>query len=110
MPIVEHLSRLGPEQLRLLKVIAALPIETRTATSGALNFSAPGIWIDKIVAALQSQPKFWEGNLNLDLEMNLLESLNVVQKVQTMGFQQVAYLLTPLGRHACGFINSAGIQ
>jgi hypothetical protein len=109
LSVFEHLSRLSPEQLRLLKAVTQTAAATRTATTGAITQTLNAIWEDDVVKTLTTAPQFWTGNLNLPLELGVLESLNVVRQVFASGFNTPAYAVTPLGNHAVTYLTAAGI-
>lgn len=109
LSIFEHLSRLSPEQLRLLQTILRTPLNTRTSSGATITYTVSAIWIDDIVKSLNSRPHFWQGNLDLSLELDVLESLNVIRQIAASGFEQPAYSVTPLGKLAATYVDAAGI-
>lgn len=106
---LEHLSRLSPTQIRLLKVVAGVTARTKTISGVTISQTVTAVWTEDIKAALQSAPPFWEGSLQLVLELEVLESLNTLRRVGLFGGSDQAYALTALGRHAAGFVQAAGI-
>lgn len=109
LSVLEHLSRLSHTQILLLKVIGGTPAKKRTVAGGDINQTATAIWLSDIVAALKAGAKFWPGQLNVIEELEVLESLNVIRRVQLMGPAEMAYLLTGLGRRAAAFARTAGL-
>ena len=67
------------------------------------------VWTEDVKAALQAAPPFWEGSLNLSLELEVLESLNTIRRVGVIGLGDPAYALTAFGRHAVGFVAAANL-
>jgi hypothetical protein len=106
---LEHLSRLSPIQIRLLKVVAGVPTRTKTISGGSISQTVTAVWTEDVKTALQSGHSFWEGALNLVLELEVLESLNTLRRVGMFGGSDQPYALTALGRHAAGFVQAAGL-
>lgn len=107
--VVEHLSRLSHVQIKLLSVIAKVAMREHTVSTGGLEQKAMAIWISDIMSTLRAGPKFWDGTMKLDEELEILESLNTIRRVQLMGPAEAAYIITGIGKHAAGYVQSAGL-
>lgn len=107
LAILEHLARLSHTQIKILSVIATLPRQEKTISTGGLEQQANAIWFNDIASALQTGPSFWSGTLMLVEELELLESYNTVRQVQLMGPSERAYELTALGRRAASYLHTA---
>lgn len=107
LAVLEHLSKLSHTQLRILSVIATLPRQEKTISTGGLEQQAKAIWFSDIASTLQAGPSFWDGTLMLVEELELLESYNTVRQIQLMGPSERAYELTALGRRAASYLHTA---
>ena len=109
LSVVEHLSRLSATQIRLLAVIANITPETRKISTGGLEQTINAVWQDKIVEELRAGKRFWKGQLILDQELEVLESFNVLRRVQLMGPAEPAFVLTHIGKLAATYVETAGL-
>ncbi|MBB6247206.1 hypothetical protein [Rhodanobacter sp. A1T4] len=109
LSVVEHLSRLSTTQIKLLAVVARVtPIEKKIST-GSLEQTATAIWLSDIIAALRGGPQFWSGTLTVDQELEVLESLNTIRRVQLMGTSEAAFVITTIGKRAASYVQTAGL-
>jgi hypothetical protein len=76
---------------------------------GELNQTGSAIWLSDIIAALKAGPQFWQGKLVVDEELEVLESLNTVRRVQFMGPAELAYVVTTIGKRAASYVHTAGL-
>lgn len=109
LSVVEHLSRLSATQIKLLSIVSEIEPKERTIEMGGLNQTGSAIWLSDIIAALQAGPQFWQGTLDVDEELEVLESLNTVRRVQFMGPAELAYVVTTIGKRAAGYVHTAGL-
>jgi hypothetical protein len=109
LSVVEHLSRLSATQIKLLSIVSEIEPKERTIEMGGLNQTGSAIWLSDIIAALKTGPQFWQGTLAVDEELEVLESLNTVRRVQFMGTAELAYVVTTIGRRAAGYVHTAGL-
>lgn len=109
LSVVEHLSRLSATQIKLLSVISGVPPKEKKIEMGGLSQTGTAIWLSDIVAALESGPKFWQGTLAIDEELEVLESFNAVRRVQFMGPAELAYTITTIGKRAASYVRTAGL-
>lgn len=107
--VIEHLSRLSATQIKLLAVVSGVKPREKQIESGGLTQTATAIWLGDIIDALNVGPKFWEGALVLDEELEVLESFNAVRRVQFMGPAELAYTVTTIGKRAASYVQTAGI-
>ncbi len=77
--ILEKLASLTITQIHLFTIVARTPYEERTMSQGALIHDVRAIWFDSIKAQVLDVPKFWSGTMNLDLELEILVSLNLIK-------------------------------
>lgn len=107
LSVVEHLSRLSAIQIKLLAVVASItPIEKKIST-GSLEQTATAIWLSDIIAALRAVPQFWPGTLTVDQELEVLESLNTIRRLQLMGTSETAFVMTTIGKRAASYVQTA---
>lgn len=109
LSVVEHLSRLSATQIKLLSIVSEIELKERTIEMGGLNQTGSAIWLSDIIAALQAGPQFWQGTLVVDEELEVLESLNTVRRVQFMGPAELAYVVTTIGKRAAAYVHTAGL-
>ena len=109
LSVVEHLSRLSATQIKLLSIVSEIEPKERTIEMGGLNQTGSAIWLSDIIAVLQAGPKFWQGTLVVDEELEVLESLNTVRRVQFMGPAELAYVVTTIGKRAAAYVHTAGL-
>jgi len=109
LSVMDHISRLSPVQVRLLSVIAGVQHKAKKLSGRGLAQTLTGIWPKDIESALRSGERFWNGDLNLALELEILESLNTIRRVPAIVSHEVAFSLTVLGRHSAGYVHQAGL-
>jgi hypothetical protein len=109
LSILEHLARLTSVQIKLLSVMLSTPAQEKKFSTGSLEQTAKAIWVSDVVAALQAGPQFWSGQLVVDQELEVLESLNTIRRVQLFGPGELGFTLTAIGRHAAAYVKSAGL-
>jgi hypothetical protein len=109
LAVVEHLSRLSTIQIRLLSVIAKVSPSQKKISSGALEQTATAIWLSDILSALRAGPKFWEGTLTVDQELEVLESFNTLRRTQLLGPSEPGYVMTAIGARAASYAETAGL-
>jgi hypothetical protein len=109
LSVVEHLSRLSATQIKLLSIVSGIEPKERTIEMGELNQTGSAIWLSDIIAALKAGPQFWQGKLVVDEELEVLESLNTVRRVQFMGPAELAYVVTTIGKRAASYVHTAGL-
>ncbi|MDA3876866.1 MAG: hypothetical protein PF483_07235 [Halothiobacillus sp.] len=110
LSVVEHLARLSASQIRLVSVISKVPTaQKKVSSGGGIEQTATAIWVSDIVAALNSGPRFWEGTMALDQELEVLESFNALRRIQLMGSSEAAYEITSIGKLAASYVQTAGL-
>jgi hypothetical protein len=109
LSVVEHLSRLSATQIKLLSVISGVQPKEKKIDMGGLSQTGTAIWLSDIFATLESGPKFWQGTLAVDEELEVLESFNAIRRVQFMGPTELAYVMTTIGKRAATYVQTAGL-
>ena len=109
LSVLEHLARLTSVQIKLLSVMLATPPQTKKFSTGGLEQTATAIWLSDVMATLKNGPQFWSGTLVLDQELEILESLNTIRRVQLFGPSELGFTFTAIGRHAATYVQSAGL-
>lgn len=109
LSVLEHLSRLSPVQLRLLQVMDGITPQSRKLNGDSLEQTITALWPDSIKASLSSRPAFWNGTLNIILELEVLESLNTVRRAPIIVSGELAYTLTSLGKQAASYVTDANL-
>jgi hypothetical protein len=105
--VFDHIARLSYVQIKLLSIVASIPKKEKKISSGALFQTINAIWLEDIVTVLRQygENRFWEGDLVVNQEMEILESLNMVRLVPVWGSEK-AYSLTSIGKLAASYINN----
>lgn len=106
LSIIEHLSRLSTTQIKLLSVVSKTQMQEKTIPSNSIIQTATAIWLSDIVKNLESGHAFWEGNLMLVEELEVLESLNTIRRVQLSG-GELGFVVTTLGKLAASYVQTA---
>ncbi len=98
LSILDHLSRLSFVQMRLMSIISQLQPQKREVGNEIVQ-SVNALWANQIIEAIKhnSYGQFWEGQLNIGLELEVLESLNVIRTVPLITGGEKAFELTSLG-------------
>ncbi|AYH07344.1 MULTISPECIES: hypothetical protein [Pectobacterium] len=109
LSVLEHLARLTSVQIKLLSVMLSIPPQEKKFSTGSLEQTAKAIWLSDVVAALKVGPQFWIGQLVVDQELEVLESLNTIRRVQLLVPGELGFIFTAIGRHAATYVKSAGL-
>jgi len=101
LSILEHLNKLSFVQMRLLAIVSQLqPQQCQVGTEIVQTINA--LWSNQIIKAIEHNPygQFWDGQLNITLEFEVLESLNVIRNVPLINGGERAFEVTALGMEA----------
>jgi len=109
LSVFDHISRLSPVQSRLLLAISSCSPRTKTVSGGDIQQSLSAIWPEDIKATLQSGTIFWEGTLNLALELEILESMNMLRRIPVLSSADTPLSLTALGQYAVTYLRQAAL-
>lgn len=109
LSVIEHLSRLSGVQIKLLRAVASVPAKKKDFASGGLTQQATAIWSTDILNALKAGPVFWQGNMDLSQELEVLEAYNVIKRVQLFAATEAGFVLTSIGHHAASYLRQAGL-
>ncbi len=109
LSVLEHLTRLSSVQIKLLSVILATPPKEKKFEANGFAQTATAIWLSDIVTALNAGPSFWTGNLVVDQELEVLESLNTIRRVQLLMPGELGFTFTAIGHRAATYVKSAGL-
>lgn len=109
LSVLDHLGRLSSIQIKLLSVILATPPKEKKFSDGGLEYKATAIWITDVIHRLETGPQFWSGTLAINEELEILESLNTIRRVQLFGPGEIGFTFTAIGRHAATYVTSAGL-
>ena len=98
-------SRLSHVQMKLLKIISDIKASQRSSSGTGITFGVTAIFSDNIAAALKNNPegRFWEGNLDLAVELDMLESTNFLRRLTWTG-DAVPSVLTRFERKAVDYL------
>jgi hypothetical protein len=81
----------------------------RKIQGGTVTQTTTAIWISDLLTALEAEPHFWQGTLNIEEEMDVLESYNTVRGEPLVVPSERAYVITSIGRVAASYVRTAGI-
>ncbi|MFZ6769812.1 hypothetical protein ACO0LM_22390 [Undibacterium sp. Di26W] len=109
LSVLEHLARLSYVQIKLLSAMSAIPPQAKKFSAGGIEQTVTAVWINDVVAKLESAPSFWQGVLNLPQELEVLESLNTVRRSQLFASDELGFTLTAIGVLAATYVKSAGV-
>jgi len=108
LSILDHLNRLSFVQMKLLTIMAKLAPQQRNVGQEIVQ-SVNALWGEQIIQAIKTNPygQFWEGQLNVGLELQVLEALNVIRRIQLISGGDSAFEVTDLGREAAKYFSTA---
>lgn len=108
LSVLDHLNRLSYVQMKLLSILARLSHQKRDVGTEIVQ-SVNALWGEQIIQAVQANPsgQFWAGQLNIALELQVLESLNVIRRIQLISGNDSAFAVTDLGREAARYFTAA---
>lgn len=108
LSVLDHLNRLTYVQMKMLSILSKLPHNKREIGTEIVQ-SVNALWADQIVQAVQNNPsgQFWVGQLNIGLELEVLEALNVVRRIQLISGNESAFAVTDLGKEAAKYFAAA---
>jgi len=108
LSVLEHLNRLTFVQLRLLSIIGELKPQQRQVGKEIVQ-TVTALWGNDIIQAIMQNRygQFWAGQLNIGLEIEVLESLNMISGIQTISGGEKAFVVTSLGREAIKYFTAA---
>jgi hypothetical protein len=109
LSVLEHLSRFSAVQIRLLGIMLQTPPKLRKFSTGDLEQTVTAIWLNDVMENLRKVPIFWNGELVVNQELEILESFNAIRRIHIFGSGELGYTFTVLGRHAATYLNSAGL-
>jgi len=100
LSVLNQLSQLSYTQIRLLQIIDRVPPRQRVF-GHQVRQTITAIWVEDILSHLKSELKeqFWEGKLILDLELELMESLNILRRIAVSVDQgETGYAISSIGQ------------
>ncbi|MCB6184905.1 hypothetical protein LIN78_15260 [Leeia sp. TBRC 13508] len=106
LSVLEHLSRLTSVQIKLLSVMLSTPPQEKKFSTGGLIQTAKAIWLNDIISALNAGPQFWSGQLVVNQELEVLESLNTIRQVPLFVSEELGFTFTAIGLHAATYVKS----
>lgn len=95
--VMMRVSEMTFVQQKLLQVIDGIPPIKRTSTGGSIQFTTTAIWFSQIMETLKTGSKFWSGVMQLNEELGILETFNMIKNVP-LGTDELGYNMTALGK------------
>ena len=104
--ILVHLSQMTDVSIKLLRLLSELKPTPKKCHNGMLERTFSAIWPDDILKALGHGERFWKGSMDVGVEVDILEALNLVKKVESGVSQDFGYHLTTLGTKAAEYLKA----
>lgn len=104
--IFNKLSEMTTIQKKFLQVISNTPEETRKIDNEGLTHNWTGIWFDSIKMNMHTSERFWTGVMNLDIELDILESLNLINEKSSPIGALKSFRLTAIGISLVQYLNN----
>lgn len=108
LSVISHISSLNFVQIRLLQILISVPVQSKEVSSGGLKQTLKGLWFDDIMQAVKTSQygQFWEGQIQLDLELEILATTNTVNRVTSLvSGSSLIYQVTPLGHLSAKYLD-----
>lgn len=112
LSVLGHIADLSFVQMKLLRILGTMTPQRKELSGGSLTQSATGLWLTDILKAVETNPdgQFWDGQMQLDLELEILCSTNTVSRVPMMvSAPETVYALTPLGKIAACYLENSRV-
>ncbi len=107
--VLQKASELTTIQKKILLIINKVNPVHRAFNGQGLSSTATAIWTDDITNAIKSNPNgvFWSGTLQLNLELEILESLNLIRRTNAPLANILGYEITGLGKLVLKYLITA---
>ncbi len=106
--ILQKVAEMGDVERKLLLILANINIISKKFKLGEMEQVMAAIWFNDIGAFLEKnysgEGKFWNGVLRLDHELNIMESLGLIRRVQPIIHQEFGYMFNGLGVEVARFL------
>ncbi|MCG7499570.1 hypothetical protein MHO82_22145 [Vibrio sp. Of7-15] len=96
--IFDKLASLTTVQRKLFEIVAKTTKENRSMNQGALQQNVMAIWFDSIKENVLAVERFWQGMMNLDVELEILVSLNLLKLHPSPITNMTCFELTGIGK------------
>lgn len=108
--VLKKVSELTSIQKKILQIVTMVTPKEKQFDGGGLTSTATLIWLDDIKQAISVYPsgKFWSGTLLLDVEIEIIESLNLLRRINAPTANIFGYQITGLGKLVVRYLNGAG--
>jgi hypothetical protein len=108
--VLDKVAQMTDVQRKVLLILAETNPIRREFQSGGLKGTATAIWLDIAKDAVEKSKfgKFWDGIMPLDIELEILESLNLIRRITPTVGDTYGYLLTILGKSVINFLSTDG--
>lgn len=108
--VLNKISQMTNVQRKILYITSNITSEIREFknTSG-MNSKITAIWIDQIKKHLEDNyedNRFWSGILDLNLELDIIESLNLIRRKINIVSNEYGYILTALGKRVIDYLTT----
>ncbi len=108
LQVLQKISEMSDVARKLLLALANINIISKKFKLGEMEQVMAAIWFADIGSFLEKnhsgEEKFWNGVLRLDHELNILESLGLIRRVQPIIHQEFGYMFNGLGVEVARFL------
>ena len=111
LSVLEHLGRLSFVQIKLLKIVGSMKPKEREFSGGSISQKGTAYWLDDILEVVKANPggQFWTGTLQLDVELELMESLNIFRRAPIFSGGATGYFLTSIGKLVLSYLEDTDV-
>lgn len=109
--MLEIISKLTDNQRIIFKAVGEVPAEEKNGSSDAISYTATAIWQSSILKYLNSNLKYLiqlkstTGQVQLDVELDILASFNLLRLQEIPNLKDRGYVITSLGKLALSYLN-----
>lgn len=109
--MLETISKLTDNQRIIFKAAGEVPAEAKTGSGDAISYTATAIWQSSVLKYLNSNVKYLmqlksaTNHVQLDVELDILASFNLVRIQDIPNLNDRGYIITSLGKLALSYLN-----
>ncbi len=105
MAVLNKIAELTTFQKDIFYIIGKMNPQNRTVSGWDISYTWVWIWINDIVSEIKTSSKMqWKGTLKLDTELDIIESLNLIRRLN-VPWNELAYLVTWLWKLVIDYLD-----
>lgn len=106
--IMSHLGQMTDVSIKLLRIVGGIAPTLKKVGANSLSAQLSAIWPEQLREAIKTNPRggFWKGGLDVDVEMDILASKNLVRRIEVMVTADYGYNVTSLGLAASKYLTA----